>query len=1553
MPAIAFIDSEISPETGEILDLGAILDDGATFHRNSLPEFLEFIKKANFICGHNILNHDLKYMRIKDKFFIDTLFWSPLLFPEKPYHKLLKDDKLSKDELNNPLSDTIKAKDLFYEELAAFDNLNKDLKNIFYFLLHNKPEFNGLFKYLGKESSFKDAEPFLAQKIPVLEICKNAPLQELIKEYPIELAYCLALINVNDLYSITPPWILRNFPKTQMAMRKLRNVPCKEICEYCSQKLNVKKALKHFFGFENFREYAGEPLQENAAKAAIDEKSILVLFPTGGGKSIAFQVPAFISGENERGLTVVISPLQSLMKDQVDNLEKNGITTAVMINGSLEPIERAKYIEMVADGSAHLLYIAPESFRSNTIENLLLQRNIVRFVIDEAHCFSAWGQDFRPDYLYIADFIKKLQEKKNCENIPVSCFTATAKQKVIEDICAYFNNKLGLSLEIIKAKSSRTNLNYKILEKEAKDKDLELRNIISDKDCPTIIYVSKTKAAEDLAEKLCKYGLNAKPFHGKMDTKIKTQNQNEFMQGSVQIIVATNAFGMGVDKKDVGLVVHYDISDSLENYVQEAGRAGRDENIKADCYVLFNEDDLDKHFLMLNQSKLNIKEINQIWRAVKFLSKIKERFQKSALEIAKNAGWDESQNDIDTNVIKAINALEQANYIKRENNSPRVFANSILQKTMQEVSQKIDLSKKFIDDEQKNNAKRIMSFLFSSKARQKTKELAEERVDYIADILGLEIKSVIEVVSILRDEKILADAKDLIAFMDSKKANRILTEFAKLEKIIIEKINEEEKVLHIKELNEEANSSPVKIKNVFNYLDILHSIKRHISGNIVTVCALKNKQELKKDLENRNTISNFIIEFLNERKEESSVDFSVIELKETFNAKKLLFQATISDIENTLFYLSKIGALNIEGGFLVIYNRLTIERLEKNDRKQYTKDDYEKLNQFYENRTRQIHIVGEYAKKMLKNEAEALNFANDYFNLNESSFLNRYFDKNEREKLKKNISTKKYKQLFETLSSLQRDIVNNKEANCIVVAAGPGSGKTRTLVHKLASLLIMEDVKTEQLLMLTFSRAAAMEFKERLIELIGKTAHFVEIKTFHSYCFDLLGRKGNLENENIIQEATEKIKTGEIEQNRITKTCLVIDEAQDMGMTEFELVRTLKEANDGMRIIAIGDDDQNIYEFRTSSSEYFASLLKWENCAKYELLENYRSKANIVNLANDFAKNIGKRIKSNPIQAVQKENGKIKVVKYKSKNIIWRLVCDILETPLAGTTCVLASTNQEVAEIAGMLAGSGRAVKVIQSNDGFGLLNIWEVRYFYENLGDNIVILEETWDEAKRKLNAKFKNTNGLEIAKNIITAFERTAQMKYKMDFEILIKESRLEDFLGKNASDTIFVSTMHKAKGKEFDNVFIMLNNFRANTDEDKRVLYVAMTRAKNLLHIHCHNSFPLQSVEIIQDDSEYPPINRIPMYLTHRDVNLSYSYYKNKQKEIEKLNGNENLKEGDLFDFSENFKKEIEKLKYKGYAIKEIKINLIIYLKDKKINKEIKSILPYVIFEKNSRV
>lgn len=1600
---IAFIDTEIDPKSREILDIGSINNNGNSFHRASVVEFIQFLNGAKYICGHNILNHDIKYVgkaiteaRVNPQNIIDTLFLSPLLFPTKPYHALLKDDKLQTEDLNNPLNDSIKARDLFYDEVAAFRQTEETLKQIFYLLLKDKKEFHAFFDCVAYTSANLNVESLIKLKFKN-EICEQVDLTEIIEEHPIELSYCLSLINSfilhKKIHSITPPWVLKNYPGVEQIMFRLRNKPCVSGCAYCNNVLNIHKGLKKFFGFDSFRTYGGEPLQEKAVKAAVDNKSLLAVFPTGGGKSITFQVPALMSGETSKALTVVISPLQSLMKDQVDNLEKLGITEAVTINGLLDPIERAKSFERIEDGSASILYISPESLRSKTIEKLILGRKVARFVIDEAHCFSSWGQDFRVDYLYIGDFIKSVQKKKNLgEAIPVSCFTATAKQKVIEDIRDYFKEKLSINLELYTSKVSRTNLQYKVIEKGGEEEKYQaVRDLIEEKNCPTIIYVSRTRKAYLLAERLTKDGFNAKPYHGKMDKQEKSENQDAFLNGETQIMVATSAFGMGVDKKDVGMVIHYEISDSLENYIQEAGRAGRDEHIVADCFVLFNEEDLSKHFILLNQTKLSIKEIQQVWKAIKEITRFRSTASNSALEIARKAGWDDNVMEIETRVTTAIAALEDSGYLKRGQNIPRIFANSIMSKNAQEAIDKINSSDRF-EEEQKEKGVRIIKKLFSSKSRKSSNEEAvESRIDYISDHLGIVKEEVINIVNLLREENILADAKDLTAFIkrgeNKNRSLQIVEVFNRIENFLLPLFGEEEKQFHIKQLNEDAekhgceNVNTSRIKTILNFWAIKNWIKRQnleYSKNHVIILCLQSKESLKERLEKRYELAKFIVEFLYEKsnlniskedaeKEEVLVEFSVHELKTEYENSLNLFkqQIDIDDIEDTLFYLSRIEAIKIEGGFLVTYNRLTIERTEQDNKKRYTKDDYQKLFQFYENKVQQIHIVGEYAKKMITDYKNALQFVDDYFQLNYTSFLNKYFKGSRQNEIKRNLTPSKFKQLFGELSPTQLKIINDNETKHIVVAAGPGSGKTRVLVHKLASLLLMEDVKHEQLLMVTFSRAAATEFKKRLIKLIGNAANYIEIKTFHSYCFDLLGKIGSLEkSDEILKKTIEKIKSGEVEASQITKTVLVIDEAQDMNIDEFTLINTLMEQNEEMRVIAVGDDDQNIYEFRGASSKYFERFI-WESKAvKYELVENYRSKSNLVDFTNQFVRWIPHRLKETPIIAKQTDNGKIKIVRYRSENLINPLVQDILATGLTGTNCVLTKTNDEALQVTGLLLKNGMQARLIQTNDGFSLYNLFEIRFFLSKLNlkeDVFIINDESWEYAKRELISNFRCSTKLQVCSNIIKDFETTnPTKKYKSDLEVFIRESKLEDFFNENG-ETIFVSTIHKAKGKEFDNVFLLLENLDITTSEAKRQLYVAMTRAKQTLTIHLNSNFldsiSAENLERIEDMGIYSPPNEIAIHLTLKDVWLDYFRYK--QHLISQLTSGDlvtvredeclNSKGQSVLKFSQQFIKRIQSMKEKKYELKSAKVNFIVYWLKEDTDQEIKIILPELYFEK----
>lgn len=1576
----AFVDVEVGLKDKRIHDIGILRWDGAKYHSADKRAAISFLENVDFVCGHNVIHHDMKFL-LGDEAqrwqLVDTLYVSPLLFPERPYHHLLKDDKLMNEQMNNPVNDCEKACDLLMDEIAKWKVLPEAQRFIYATLLHDVTEFAGFLAMVDAEVC---DETTLVEHIHTAydgRICRHADLAAIIEQQPVELAFALALISTTERNSITPPWVLHNYPNVENVVHRLRHTRCAEGCDYCRKYLDAHYNLKYFFGYDQFRTYEGEPLQENAVKAAVDSKSLLAIFPTGGGKSLTFQLPALMEARSVHGITVVISPLQSLMKDQVDNLAERGITDAVTINGLLDPISRSLAIERVQNGDASLLYIAPEMLRSKTIEKILMARHVVRFVVDEAHCFSSWGQDFRVDYLYIGKFISEYQKRKQLQRpIPVSCFTATAKQKVVQDICDYFKQTLNLDLQLFASSASRTNLRYSVIHAETdEDKYMKLRSLIAESDCPTIVYVSRTKRTKMLAEKLTRDGYKALPFNGRMDSDEKIANQEAFMSDNVRIIVATSAFGMGVDKSDVGLVVHYDISDSLENYVQEAGRAGRNPHLQAKCFVLYNDNDLDKHFILLNQTKLSISEIQQVWKVVKDMTRQRMQTCSSALEIARKAGWDDSVTDIETRVRTAIAALEQAGYLERGNNVPHVYATGITVKSMDEARKRITSSLLF-HNEEVEKAVRIIKSLISQKHIAKAQDAeAESRVDYLADILGLTKSEVVSAVERMRQEGILADTKDVSAYLNDtgeseNRSRLLLRRFTRLERYILDHITDGALRISCKQLNDDAQKNGITtatekdIRTLLYFLTVKgYTRKKEDAAHNIELTRQADMQSTIKRFEKRLNICTFAVEWLYrqaqnttlEESKKNGVQFSVVELLNDLKAQGQTFfesldDLQLEDVEESLLYLSKIGALKLEGGFLVLYNAMNIRRL-KDNKLRYKQEDYRMLNEFYRQKIQQVHIVGEYANLMVRDYDAALQYVHDYFQMDYKAFVQKYFKGERVEQIERNITSKKYEQLFNQLSKKQMQIISDKESRVIVVAAGPGSGKTRVLVHKLASLLLLEDVKHEQLLMLTFSRAAATEFKQRLMGLIGNAAHFVEIKTFHSYAFDLLGRIGNLEDaKDVVGRAARMISEGEVEPNRIGKTVLVVDEAQDMSSEEFALVRALMSVNEEMRVIAVGDDDQNIYEFRGSDSNYMRQLLADDKSTFVEMTENYRSTQHVVAFANAFVKGIHNRMKQTPILSMSKDEGTVVVTHHASHIMFQRVVSDLLRQRNSGTISVLTHTNEEAVILVALLRKHGLRSKLIQSMDGFRFWNMAEVRLFLKYIERDThtpIVTDEVWNEAKRKTFQAYATSSSLPYLKRCIELFEKINKAKYLTDFKELVFESTTEDFCDTSDADVV-VSTIHKSKGCEFDDVYMLVSQPQHVTDSEMRSYYVGMTRARKRLFIYTNSTlFDRLPADIHQvDQTPYVFPDEVMLQLSHKDVNLGF--FKSRKKEILSLRSGEKLcfvnnllyvpnNQQPVAQLSQKMQAELAQWASKGYLVSSATIRFIVAWKPKDAPKD----------------
>jgi ATP-dependent DNA helicase RecQ len=343
--------------------------------------------------------------------------------------------------------------------------------------------------------------------------------------------------------------------------------------------LDAKIALKEFFGFDGFK---GN--QEDVINSVLRGEDCFVIMPTGAGKSLCYQLPALMLP----GTAIIISPLIALMKNQVDSIRGFGENDNIahFLNSSLSKTEITKVKEDMQQKNTKLLYIAPETLKKEETIEFLKSMEISFVAIDEAHCISEWGHDFRPEYRRIKEMVKAIND------VPMIALTATATPKVQSDI----QKNLGmLSAKVYKSSFNRDNLYYEVRPKGSKEKVFkDIITIIKNRpEKSGIIYCLSRKRVEEIAEMLNLNGIKALPYHAGLDAKTRVHNQDAFLMEDCHVIVATIAFGMGIDKPDVRFVMHFDVPKSLEGYYQETGRGGRD-GMEGDCILFYNPSDIEK-----------------------------------------------------------------------------------------------------------------------------------------------------------------------------------------------------------------------------------------------------------------------------------------------------------------------------------------------------------------------------------------------------------------------------------------------------------------------------------------------------------------------------------------------------------------------------------------------------------------------------------------------------------------------------------------------------------------------------------------------------------------------------------------------------------------------------------------------------------------------------------------------------------------------------------------------------------------------------------------------
>ena len=1272
----------------------------------ALARLDEFANGADFLLGHNLIkfdlphlaaaNSDLRLLRLPA---VDTLWLNPLAFPRNPYHHLVKhyqDGQLKRGRVNDPELDARIALDVFRDQYRNLKKASPRLLVAWHWLAatgENEAGFDVFFSRLRGAPRPSDAEAHAAIAGRLTDNACLTHARAVVTDAGRggwALAYTLAWLSVAGGDSVMPPWVRHQFPEAGRLVRRLRDTACNDPdCAWCRERHDARRELTRCFGFDGFRPEPasadGRPMQQSIVESTMAGKHVLGILPTGTGKSLCYQIPALSRYEKTGALTVVISPLVALMADQVAGLEAHNVDSCVAINGLLSMPERANALDRVRLGDAGLVLVSPEQLRSRSFRRVLDQREIGAWVLDEAHCLSRWGHDFRPDYRYVGRFIR---EKAGREPIPpVLCLTATAKPDVIEDIARHFREQLGIELEVFDGGAQRTNLEFVVVQTTGGEKFAHIHQVL-EADLPpdtsggAIVYCATRRRTEEVADFLQLKEVAADYFHAGLPPETKKSVQQRFIAGELRVIVATNAFGMGIDKPDVRLVIHADIPGSLENYLQEAGRAGRDRE-KARCLLLHATDDVERQFGMSARSRLTRREIHGILRALRNL----DRKKRLGGEVVATAGeilledeekvFERDSATDDTRVRTAIAWLEEAVLLTREENQVRVFPSSLRVSSMEEARGRFE-------------GKPV-----SADARRELLAIAEKLIDADPDE-GISTDELMSV-SRLSPEGVRAALYDLerlgiasndtalTAFVhagvDRSSRNR-LDEAETLETALIKRLRDaapdmgrgDTSTLHLRVASQDLRDEGVADPLPERLCRILRSISadgrgeggaagsigiRKHDAETVRVTLHREWSALEETASRRRAGARRLLEHLlaalptGTRGTDLLAETTLGKLLEALTSD-LVLKSRVKDpeklLDRALLWLHEQEVIRLHKGLAVFRPAMTIRLSDEFPSRGFGSADFEPLRLHYEERVRQIHVMVEFARRGRDTMADALRLAMDYFSLKEEDFLRRWLPDRNRE-IGRETTPESWRAIVESLKNpvQQRIVADDREQTNVLVLAGPGSGKTRVLVHRIAYLVRARRENSRGILALAYNRHAAVEIRRRLRDLIGDDARGVTVLTCHGLAMRLAGasfseRAGRPDGEKfdeVIRRAIALLRgdglppeEADDQRERLLAgfRWILVDEYQDIDADQYELIsalagRTLEEEDRKLTLFAVGDDDQNIYAFNGTSVEFIRRFEADYGPNRAFLVDNYRSTHHIVAAANSLIEPARRRMK--------------------------------------------------------------------------------------------------------------------------------------------------------------------------------------------------------------------------------------------------------------------------------------------------------------------------------------
>ena len=1540
------VDLEVSSKTGRMHAFAGVRPDtGVSFAypsrglglHGALAELDDLANGADFVLGHNFIEFDMRHLqaanpdlRLLEMPVVDTLWLNPLAFPRNPYHHLVKhyqDGQLFTGRKSDPEQDARIALEVFADQQKSLLEAPSDLLSAWHWLTGGQHGFGFdlFFRSLRglPRPSVSEAREAIYSRVD--GVCCRTHARQAVDSAEVHgwsLAYALAWLWVSGGNSVMPPWVRHQFPGAGELVRRLRDLKCDDQgCPWCQGRHNAPRELKRLFGFEDFRpepaDDDGRPLQQAIVEAAMGGDHVLGILPTGTGKSLCYQIPALSRYEKTGAVTVVISPLVALMADQVTGLEARGITSCITINGMLSMPERSEALEKLSLGGAAIVLVSPEQLRSISFRRTLDQREIGAWVLDEAHCLSKWGHDFRPDYRYVGRYIRERAEGDAIP--PVLCLTATAKPGVKEEIVRYFQEELGAEIRVFDGGSQRTNLEFVVVETSSAMKFHDIgmvlaKHLPAEQEGGAIVYCATRRQTEEVANFLNELGLAADRFHAGLQPEEKKSVQRRFIEGELRTIAATNAFGMGIDKPDVRLVIHADIPSSLENYLQEAGRAGRDQQ-QAHCVLLYTRDDVERQFGMSARSRLTRREIHGVLMALRRLSRRNKSDEVEATigEILVKDEDNDFRRDSatdDTRGRTALAWLEEADLLRREENRVRVFPSSLRVNTLEEAKKKLEA--RALDDRVRDRLLAIVEMLINADPDEGIS------TDMVMATAGLSPDQVRGALHDLERCGIAGNDTALTAFVHVGVANsskRRLVEAVGAEEELLNLMREmapemgigDEAPLNLRVASQrikDAGHDHVRPEYMIRLLQGIAGDGRGegIGGGSMTVRKLDAESvrvTLKREWHS-------LVGIAQRRRAGAArlLDHLLSCAPKGKRGTDLLAETTLGDltkavegdlslagqvkdfrrlVDRSLVWLHEQEVIRLNKGLAVFRPAMTIHM--SPERRGYKQSDFQSLQIHYDETVRQIHVMAEYAQRGLGNMAEHLHLTIDYFALGEADFLQRWLPDRGTE-LSRQTTPESWRDIVECLNNpSQRHLVaDNRENTNMLVLAGPGSGKTRVLVHRIAYLIRVKREDPRGILALAYNRHAAVEIRRRLAELVGDDSRGVLVLTCHAMAMRLVGasfseRADRVDSEHfqeILKQAAALLRGDGLEPEEAEETrtrllagfrWILVDEYQDVGPEEYDLIsalagRTLSDEDSKLTLFAVGDDDQNIYSFKGSSVKFIRSFEQDYQAKPAYLTDNYRSTRHIIEASNAVIKPAGDRMKVDHEIQVDKGRakdpaggtwadqdpvgrGKVQVLPAGSSAISQAQSAMAELRRLEGlashwdwSSCAVIAREWSYLESVRSLCEL-EGVPVQMANED--LPSIWHLRETQALLGwlrkRNSRLIRSA---DLRQWQTKQRQSPWIELLQQAIDTHEEEAG-KAEVPVDTFVEWLAEWGRDARRRQQGLLLTTAHRAKGLEFDHVVVLDGGWdRVGRDEDadapRRLYYVSMTRARQTLALAC---------------------------------------------------------------------------------------------------------------------